>query len=76
MYEYLDYSSPLEYFEDVVVKYNAERPPNKQITVVEVPGRNHDPDVAFPSRHMIVINPNSRLNFHPLFVNFTSYSTF
>ncbi len=24
MYEYLDYSSPLEYFEDVVVKYTAE----------------------------------------------------
>ncbi|KAA8370520.1 ImmA/IrrE family metallo-endopeptidase [Leuconostoc carnosum] len=70
MYEYLDYSSPLEYFEDVVVKYNAERPPNKQITVVEVPGRNHDPDVALPSRHMIVINPNFKTKFSSPFRKF------
>ncbi|MEX0380882.1 hypothetical protein AB3K25_04280 [Leuconostoc sp. MS02] len=63
MYEYLDYSSPLEYFDDVVAKYNTTRTPDKQIQVIEVSGHDHDPDVASPFDNIIIINPNFKTKF-------------
>jgi len=63
MYEYLDYSSPLEYFDDVVVKYNVRRSSNNRINVVEVHGHEYDPDVASPFDNTIIINPNFKTKF-------------
>jgi Domain of unknown function (DUF955). len=63
MHRYLDYTSPLEYFEDTIVQYNAERDNNNQIMVVEVTGHSCDPDVALPADDTIIINPNFKTKF-------------
>lgn len=63
MYEYLDYSSPLDYFNDVIVQYNSDRPKNKEIIVTDMPGSIYDPDVAIPSENIIIINPNFKTKF-------------
>ncbi|GEB41186.1 ImmA/IrrE family metallo-endopeptidase [Leuconostoc lactis] len=63
MYEYLDYTSPLEFFEDVVIEYNAKRPPDCQIRMFEVCGQESDPDVASPFDNVIIINPNFQTKF-------------
>lgn len=63
MYEYLDYTSPLEFFEDVVIECNAKRPPDCQIRMFEVCGQESDPDVASPFDNVIIINPNFQTKF-------------
>ncbi|MBC9702884.1 ImmA/IrrE family metallo-endopeptidase [Leuconostoc suionicum] len=63
MHRYLDYTSQLEYFEDTIVQYNAERDNNNQILVVEVLGHSCDPDVALPADNTIIINPNFKTKF-------------
>ena len=63
MYEYLDYTSPLDYFNDVVVQYNVDRPKHTKIIIAEMAGSVYDPDVALPSDNTIIINPNFKTKF-------------
>jgi len=63
MYEYLDYTSPLDYFNDVVVQYNVDRPKYTKIIIAEMAGSVYDPDVALPSDNTIIINPNFKTKF-------------
>lgn len=63
MYEYLDYSSPLEYFDDIVVNFNIKRSINNRINVVEVHSREYDSDVTSPFDNTIIINLNFKTNF-------------
>lgn len=63
MYEYLDYTSPLDYFNDVVSTYNADKLTNKKIVITEMAGSIYDPDVALPSDNIIIINPNFKTKF-------------
>lgn len=63
MYEYLDYTSPLDYFNDVVVQYNVDRPKHTKIIIAEMAGSIYDPDVALPSDNTIIINPNFKTKF-------------
>jgi len=63
MYEYLDYTSPLDYFNDVVVQYNLDRPKYTKIIIAEMAGSVYDPDVALPSDNTIIINPNFKTKF-------------
>lgn len=76
MYEYLDYSSPLEYFDDVIVKYNVERSTHNRINVVEVHGHEYDPDVASPLTIQSSLTPTSKQSFHYHSENSMSYNTF
>ncbi|MBZ5995259.1 hypothetical protein KII97_01895 [Leuconostoc gelidum subsp. gasicomitatum] len=63
MYEYLDYTSPLDYFDDVVAHYNADKIHLEKIIVAEMAGSIYDPDVALPSDNTIIINPNFKTKF-------------
>ena len=63
MYEYLDYTSPLDYFNDVVSTYNADKLTHKKIVITEMAGSIYDPDVALPSDNIIIINPNFKTKF-------------
>ena len=63
MYEYLDYTSPLDYFDDVIAHYNADKIYLEKIIVAEMAGSIYDPDVALPSDNTIIINPNFKTKF-------------
>ena len=63
MYEYLDYTSPLDYFNDVVSTYNADKLTHKKIVINEMAGSIYDPDVDLPSDNIIIINPNFKTKF-------------
>ncbi|WP_257641344.1 ImmA/IrrE family metallo-endopeptidase, partial [Leuconostoc gasicomitatum] len=58
-----DYTSPLDYFNDVVVQYNVDRPKHTKIIIAEMAGSIYDPDVALPSDNTIIINPNFKTKF-------------
>lgn len=63
MYEYLDYTSPLDYFNDVVEDYNIARSNHDKIVITEMNRSIYDPDVALPSDNLIIINPNFKTKF-------------
>ncbi|MGB2577779.1 hypothetical protein ACPUD2_05565 [Leuconostoc mesenteroides subsp. dextranicum] len=63
MYEYLDYTSPLDYFNDVVEDYNVARSNHDRIVITEMNGSIYDPDVALPSDNLIIVNPNFKTKF-------------
>lgn len=63
MYEYLDYTSPLDYFTDVVEDYNVTRSNHNKIVIAEMNGSTYNPDVALPSDNLIIVNPNFKTKF-------------
>lgn len=63
MYEYLDYTSPLDYFNDVVEDYNIARSNHDKIVITEMNRSIYAPDVALPSDNLIIINPNFKTKF-------------
>lgn len=63
MYEHLNYTSPLDYFNDVIEDYNFARSNHDKIVITEMNGSIYDPDVALPSDNLIIVNPNFKTKF-------------
>lgn len=77
MYEYLDYTSPLDYFNDVVVQYNLDRPKYTKIIIAEMAGSIYVIQTLhyrLTTRSSLILT--SRHNFHCPLGSFTSYNTF